>query len=182
MKKNITINMFGQLYAIDEDAYELLKNYLDTIRQYFRKEEGGDEIADDIEGRIGELFSDLKRQGVQAITIDHVSDIIKRIGNPEDMDTEEEAAVAGDGGTAHGAMPSDAGQAQGQTGNAHRNILAATLWLGVWDSCFLWCCGTVRAIGGCSATWTSSRFSAFQSCCISCWRSSLHRPRPQKSG
>ena len=118
MKKNITINMFGQLYAIDEDAYELLKNYLDTIRQYFRKEEGGDEIADDIEGRIGELFSDLKRQGVQAITIDHVSDIIKRIGNPEDMDTEEEAAVAGDGGTAHGAMPSDAGQAQGQTGNA----------------------------------------------------------------
>lgn len=118
MKKNITINMFGQLYAIDEDAYELLKNYLDTIRQYFRKEEGGDEIADDIEGRIGELFSDLKRQGVQAITIDHVSDIIKRIGNPEDMETEEEAATAGAGGATHGAMPSDEGQAQGQTGNA----------------------------------------------------------------
>lgn len=89
MKKNITINMFGQLYAIDEDAYELLKNYLDTIRQYFRKEEGGDEIADDIEGRIGELFSELKSQGVQAVTIEHVESIIKRIGNPEDMEAED---------------------------------------------------------------------------------------------
>ena len=32
MKKNITINLFGQLYAIDEDAYELLKKYEDTLR------------------------------------------------------------------------------------------------------------------------------------------------------
>ena len=87
MKKNITINMFGQLYAIDEDAYELLKNYLDAIRQHFRKEEGGDEIADDIEGRIGELFTELKSSGVQAITIEHVESIIKRIGNPEDMES-----------------------------------------------------------------------------------------------
>ena len=27
MKRNITINMFGSLYAIDEDAYELLNQY-----------------------------------------------------------------------------------------------------------------------------------------------------------
>ena len=33
MKRNITINLFGQLYAIDEDAYELLKKYLDNIRR-----------------------------------------------------------------------------------------------------------------------------------------------------
>ena len=97
MKKNITINMFGQLYAIDEDAYELLKNYLDSIRQYFRKEDGGDEIADDIECRISELFSDLKRQGVEAITIGHVSDIIKRIGNPEEMESGDENIAAGIG-------------------------------------------------------------------------------------
>ena len=89
MKKNITINMFGQLYAIDEDAYSLLKNYLDAIRQHFRKEEGGDEIADDIEGRIGELFTDLKSQGIQAITIEPVESIIKQIGKPEDMESGE---------------------------------------------------------------------------------------------
>ena len=35
MKKNITINLFGQLYHIDEDAYELLKSYEDNMRRYF---------------------------------------------------------------------------------------------------------------------------------------------------
>ena len=33
MKKNITINLFGQLYAIDEDAYELPKKYEDTANK-----------------------------------------------------------------------------------------------------------------------------------------------------
>ena len=48
MKRNITINLFGQLYAIDEDAYELLKKYLDNIKSYFAKREGGEEIADEV--------------------------------------------------------------------------------------------------------------------------------------
>ena len=40
MKKNITINLFGSLYAIDEDAYELLNQYQNNMRRYFsRKEE-----------------------------------------------------------------------------------------------------------------------------------------------
>ncbi len=47
MKKNITINLFGTLYAIDEDAYELLKKYQDNMHSYFRSKEGGEEIADD---------------------------------------------------------------------------------------------------------------------------------------
>ena len=50
MKKNITINIFGQLYAFDEDAYELLKNYEDSLRSAFSSQPGGYEIADDIDG------------------------------------------------------------------------------------------------------------------------------------
>ena len=88
MKKNITINMFGQLYNIDEDAYELLNNYEEALRQYFRKQEEGAEIANDIEARIAELFSELKAKGVEAITIEHVQDIIKRIGKPEEIEGE----------------------------------------------------------------------------------------------
>ena len=30
MKKNININLCGRLFNIDEDAYELLKNYMDN--------------------------------------------------------------------------------------------------------------------------------------------------------
>lgn len=86
MKKNITINLLGRLYAIDEDAYELLKRYTDSLHNYFGRREGGEEIADDIEARIAELFDELKAGGLQAITIGHVEDIIHRVGRPEEME------------------------------------------------------------------------------------------------
>lgn len=86
MKKNITINLFGTLYAIDDDACQLLEQYLNNMQSYFSKREGGDEIVDDIEHRVAELFSELKEQGIEAISIDYVQDIIHRIGNPEQMD------------------------------------------------------------------------------------------------
>ncbi|MGI6242296.1 MAG: PspC domain-containing protein [Prevotella sp.] len=89
MKKNITINMLGRLYAIDEDAYELLQQYIDTLRSYFAHKPDGKEIADDIEARIAELFDDLISQGVEAINIQHVQDIITRIGDPKEMDEGE---------------------------------------------------------------------------------------------
>lgn len=86
MKRNITINIFGTLYHIDEDAYELLQKYNDNMRRYYGSREGGDEIADDVEHRVAELMSELQSQGVLAITIDHVKEIIDRIGDPQAMD------------------------------------------------------------------------------------------------
>ena len=44
MKKNITINLCGRLFQIDEDAYELLQQYINSLRSSFGKQEGGDEI------------------------------------------------------------------------------------------------------------------------------------------
>ena len=38
MKKNITINLCGRLYQIDEDAYELLSQYIEALRSYFKKQ------------------------------------------------------------------------------------------------------------------------------------------------
>lgn len=105
MKKNITINLFGQLYAIDEDAYELLKRYEENMRSYFSRREGGEEIADDIEHRVAELLSELKARGVEAVSVEHIEEIIRRIGNPEEMDEsssdlphQEEASEANNGG------------------------------------------------------------------------------------
>ena len=90
MKKNITINLCGRLFQIDEDAYELLQQYIESLRSYFGRQEGGDEIVDDIEARIAELFDELRQQGIEAITIDHVKDIISRIGKPEQMAGEDD--------------------------------------------------------------------------------------------
>ena len=90
MKKNITINLCGRLFQIDEDAYELLQKYIESLRASFGKQAGGEEIADDIEERIAELFDELKANGTEAITIDHVKDIITRIGKPEQLAGEGE--------------------------------------------------------------------------------------------
>ena len=86
MKKNITVNIFGTLYPIDEDAYELLQKYNENMRRYYSRMEDGEEIVDDVEHRVAELLSELQSQGVMAITIDHVKDIITRIGDPQEMD------------------------------------------------------------------------------------------------
>ena len=90
MKRNITINLCGRLFQIDEDAYELLQQYIESLRSSFGREEGGDEIVDDIEARITELFDELRQQGIEAITIDHVKDIVTRIGRPEELAGENE--------------------------------------------------------------------------------------------
>ena len=82
MKKNISVNIFGTLYPIDEDAYDLLLKYNENMRRYYSRMEDGEEIADDIEHRVAELLSELRSQGVMAITIDHVKQIIERIGDP----------------------------------------------------------------------------------------------------
>ena len=105
MKKNITINLFGQLYNIDEDAYELLNNYEESLRHHFSKQEDGAEIFNDIEARIAELLSEQKAKGVEAISIEHVQDIIKRIGAPEEIGNEEMDSDEAGQNRAEGAAP-----------------------------------------------------------------------------
>ena len=93
MKKNININLFGTLYAIDEDACTLLENYLDNMCSYFAKRDGGDEIYDDIEHRVAEHLWSLKENGMTAIDIDTVKQIISSIGNPDEMESGVEEAA-----------------------------------------------------------------------------------------
>ena len=49
MKKTLTVNLGGTVFHIDEDAYRLLDNYLCNLRLHFRKQEGAEEIVNDIE-------------------------------------------------------------------------------------------------------------------------------------
>ena len=95
MKRNITVNIFGSLYRMDEDAYAVLNAYIANMREYFSRQPDGKEIADDIEGRAAELMSELTASGVEAISIEHVNDIIHRIGNPEEMTSDYEDTSCG---------------------------------------------------------------------------------------
>ena len=82
MKKTLTVNLGGTVYHIDEDAYNLLDNYLNNLRYHFRKEEGADEIVRDMETRIAELFDEYIRTGQQVITIEQAEAVIASIGKP----------------------------------------------------------------------------------------------------
>ena len=73
MKKTYTINLSGKIFHIDEDALEKLQEYINTLKTYYTQEEDGNEIMDDIENRIGELFTEnLKGQFREVITLDDV--------------------------------------------------------------------------------------------------------------
>ncbi len=88
MKKVININFQGQVIAIEEAAYELLKQYIDSLKKYFSREEGGEEIVNDIENRIAELFGNRLKLGINCITDEDVQTIISSIGRPEDFDAD----------------------------------------------------------------------------------------------
>ncbi len=88
MKKVININFQGLVIAIEETAYEILKHYIESLKDYFSREEGGDEIVNDIENRIAELFGNRLKLGINCISDEDVESIINNIGRPEDFDTD----------------------------------------------------------------------------------------------
>jgi phage shock protein PspC (stress-responsive transcriptional regulator) len=90
MKKALKINLSGQIFHIDEDAYDKLKVYLDTISRHFSNAQESKEILSDIEARIAELFTEKINDGSQVISIKLVEEIIEIMGRPEEIVTDEE--------------------------------------------------------------------------------------------
>ena len=89
MKKVININFQGRVIPIEETAYDILKQYTESLNKFFAAEDGKDEIINDIEGRIAELFAETLKKGSTCICDDDVNRIIDSMGRPEDFETEE---------------------------------------------------------------------------------------------
>ena len=89
MKKVININFQGRILPIEEFAYEILKKYIDSLRDYFKNEEGCDEIINDIECRIAELCDDRLKKGAPCITEVDINLIITSIGRPADFEAQD---------------------------------------------------------------------------------------------
>lgn len=86
MNKTFTINLNGRVYNIDDDAYEVLSAYLGNLKAHFAGEEGAQEIMEDIEARIGELFTERMRYGMQVIRQADVEDVVAIMGHPEEIE------------------------------------------------------------------------------------------------
>ena len=86
MDKTIKINLGGTLFQIDEEAYKMLRKYLQDIDNRLRNTPGGAETVEDIELRIAEIF---QSQGGSAgvISKENIEAMISIIGKPEDFET-----------------------------------------------------------------------------------------------
>ncbi|NTW34017.1 MAG: PspC domain-containing protein [Bacteroidetes bacterium] len=88
MKKTVNINISGFIFHIDEDAFEKLSNYIDSIKKGFINSEGRDEIIADIEARIAEMLQTKIGEHKQVINIQDIDEVISVMGEPEQIGAE----------------------------------------------------------------------------------------------
>ena len=116
MNKTVSINLGGIFFHIEEDAYHQLEGYLSSIADYFSEEEGGNEIVEDIEARIAEMFEEnLSKHKRQVVLPSDVDVVINVMGHPEEF-TE---AIGGEGATA--AQGEHASTSHRRTHRKHRH-------------------------------------------------------------
>ena len=90
MNKTVNINLANTLFHIDDDAYNKLRRYLESIKRSFSGTPGSDEIIADIEARIAELFLEKMENDRQVITQKQVDEVINVMGQPEDYMVDED--------------------------------------------------------------------------------------------
>ncbi|MBS1509111.1 MAG: PspC domain-containing protein [Bacteroidetes bacterium] len=96
MKKTLSINVSGIIFHIEEDGYETLRKYLDSINRYFSTFDDSSEIIADIENRIAEIFLSKLNDGKQVITAEDVAQLMTVMGNVNDFKAAEENEFAGE--------------------------------------------------------------------------------------
>ncbi|MGE5419779.1 MAG: PspC domain-containing protein, partial [Chloroflexota bacterium] len=98
MDKTININLGGSLFQVDEEAFKVLRDYIQAINNRFRNVPDGPETIEDLESRIAEIFRSQKGlAGV--ITRQNVESMISIIGKPEDFETGSPSEEPSTGGS-----------------------------------------------------------------------------------
>jgi len=85
MNKTFSINIGGTVFNIDEDGFELLNKYLESIKLYFSKIDKEGDIISDIEQRIAENFLSKLSNKNNSISLLDVKNIIKIMGTLDDF-------------------------------------------------------------------------------------------------
>ena len=115
MKKNISINLQGLIFHIEEDGYEVLQRYLQDVKAHFSTFRGHEEIVADIEGRIAEIFAARTSALKQVITYEDVEAMMSKMGRVQDfqndgaLDEDDDAADLGSYGQPVGGIGSATG-------------------------------------------------------------------------
>lgn len=82
MNRTVTVNLSGSVLVLDEDAYQLLRDYLAYLDTHFAGEADRQEIIDDIEARMAEHFKSGLKVEHQVISSTEVNRVIDIMGRP----------------------------------------------------------------------------------------------------
>ena len=85
MDKTININLAGTLFQIDEEAFRILRDWLQAITNRLKNAQGGPETIEDIESRVAEIFQSQRGIG-GVVTKENVESMIAILGKPEDFE------------------------------------------------------------------------------------------------
>lgn len=92
MKKTIQIHILGIQFTLEEEAYDLLKSYLERLQAVLASNPDHREIYKDVEARVAELASQKINDVKQVLEVSDVEEILKTLGNPEEFMDEENSA------------------------------------------------------------------------------------------
>ncbi len=84
MQRIIQITLAGRLVPIEEDAYQMLHEYIRSLQRQFTGDDGK-EIIEDIENRIAELFAIRLNGGAHAIDVADVRKVMETLGSASDL-------------------------------------------------------------------------------------------------
>lgn len=125
MKKTLSVNLGGSVYNIDEDAYSELMDYLQDVKRHLGNDASSEEVLNDIEQRISELFSEWMQGRREVVTSADVQKVIGILGRPEQFDSPE-GEEAGKSASAGKTGGSEKSQRTENTGGPRRRLYRDT--------------------------------------------------------
>ena len=97
MKKTVNAGIGGKSFTIDEDAYIRLDTYLNAFKARL-KDVPVNEVMDDLEARIAELFTERVGSGSRVVDIALVEEVVTQLGMPDGSLVPGGAGAAGASG------------------------------------------------------------------------------------
>ena len=89
MDKTVSISIGGFSFVLDEIAYNKLKTYLQDVKTSLRGTEGVEDIIEDVEIRISELFRE-RLKFREVVNEDDINFVIATMGHPDQYKVEED--------------------------------------------------------------------------------------------
>jgi phage shock protein PspC (stress-responsive transcriptional regulator) len=83
MKKVVTANIGGFCFTVEEEAFNKLQRYLDSYAASFSDKKEAEEVMEDIESRIAEIFREQTPLPQQVVDMSLVDKVIATMGTPE---------------------------------------------------------------------------------------------------